>query len=87
LIRGGQRLFDHCHEKPRFGGFVLRLLGVTNGHDEESTVMLQVEYDPQGAVEPVGDAVGAVSLRVQGDLERFKGLVELGQAGSRHNLR
>ena len=44
--------------------------------NDRSTVMLQVEYDPQGAVEPVGDAVGVVSLRVQGDLERFKGLVE-----------
>lgn len=43
---------------------------------DRSTVRLQVEYNPQGAVEPVGDALGVVSLRVQGDLERFKGLVE-----------
>ncbi|MEP6959424.1 MAG: SRPBCC family protein [Nitrospirota bacterium] len=44
--------------------------------NDRSTVMLQVEYDPQGVVEHVGDALGVVSLRVQGDLERFKGLVE-----------
>lgn len=44
--------------------------------NDRSTVRLQVEYNPQSVVEPVGDALGAVSLRVQGDLERFKGLVE-----------
>ena len=46
--------------------------------NDRSTVRPQVEYNPQGAVEPVGDAFGVVSLRVQGDLERFKGLVEKG---------
>jgi uncharacterized membrane protein len=44
--------------------------------NDRSTVMLQVEYGPQDAVEPVSDAVGVGSLRVQGDLERFKGLVD-----------
>ena len=44
--------------------------------DARSKVLLQLEYDPQGFVENVGDALGVVSLRVQGDLERFKGLVE-----------
>ena len=44
--------------------------------NDRSTVRLQVEYNPQGAFEHVGDALGVVSLRVQGDLERFKGLVE-----------
>ena len=42
----------------------------------QSKVMLQLEYDPQGVVDNVGDAFGVVSSRVQGDLERFKGLVE-----------
>ena len=41
-----------------------------------SKIMLQLEYDPQGFSENVGDAVGVVSSRVQGDLERFKELVE-----------
>lgn len=38
--------------------------------------MLQLEYDPQAFVENGGAALGAVSLRVQGDLERFKELIE-----------
>jgi len=33
--------------------------------NDRSTVRLQGEYNPQGAVEPVGDALGVVSLRVQ----------------------
>ena len=38
--------------------------------------MLQLKYEPQGFVENVGDAVGAVSMRVQGDLDRFKEFIE-----------
>jgi hypothetical protein len=38
--------------------------------------MLQLEYAPQGVVESVGDALGVVTLRVQGDLERFKEFIE-----------
>ena len=41
-----------------------------------SKIMLQVEYDPQGFAEHGGDALGVVSSRVQGDLERFKALIE-----------
>jgi uncharacterized membrane protein len=44
--------------------------------DSKSKVMLQMEYDPQGVVENVGDAVGVVSQRVLGDLERFKRYIE-----------
>jgi uncharacterized membrane protein len=39
-------------------------------------VMLQIEYEPEGAVETVGDWVGAVSGKVSGDLERFKEFIE-----------
>jgi hypothetical protein len=38
--------------------------------------MLQVDYDPEGVIESVGDAVGVVSARVKGDLERFKEFIE-----------
>ena len=38
--------------------------------------MLQLDYDPEGVVENVGDAVGVVSARVKGDLERFKEFIE-----------
>ena len=53
--------------------------GVVTFHrlsDDKSKVMLQLDYDPQGFVENLGDTLGIVSLRVQGDLERFKGFIE-----------
>ena len=53
--------------------------GVVTFHrlsDARSKVMLQLEYAPQGVAENVGDALGVVSLRVQGDLERFKVFIE-----------
>lgn len=39
-------------------------------------VTMKLNYDPQGAVEKVGDALGVVSARVSGDLKRFKEFVE-----------
>lgn len=53
--------------------------GVVTFHrlsDSKSKVMLQLEYDPDGFVENVGDTAGAVSQRVLGDLERFKRYIE-----------
>jgi uncharacterized membrane protein len=53
--------------------------GVVTFHklnDARTRVMLQIDYDPQGVVENVGDAVGFVSMRVKGDLQRFKDFVE-----------
>jgi uncharacterized membrane protein len=44
--------------------------------DAKSKIMLHMEYDPQGFVDNVGDALGVVSSRVQGDLERFKKFIE-----------
>ena len=41
-----------------------------------SKVMLQMEYDPETFIEKAGDAVGIVSQRVMGDLERFKDFIE-----------
>jgi hypothetical protein len=38
--------------------------------------MLQLEYDPEGIIENVGDTIGVVSSRVKGDLERFKEYIE-----------
>ena len=56
-----------------------RNAGVVTFHrlaDHKTRVMLQVEYDPDGMVENVGDAVGLVSSRVTRDLERFKDFIE-----------
>ncbi len=39
-------------------------------------VTLAMEYDPKGVVEKVGDLLGFVTRRVEGDLERFKRFVE-----------
>jgi uncharacterized membrane protein len=43
---------------------------------DRTRIMLQMEYDPEGVVENVGDFLGVASARVQGDLERFKSFVE-----------
>ena len=56
-----------------------RNAGVVTFHrlsPERTRVMLQMEYDPQGFVENVGDALGAAKLRIKGDLERFKQFIE-----------
>ena len=48
--------------------------GVVTFHrlsDSRTKVMLQLDYDPEGIVETVGDAAGVVSMRVKGDLLRF----------------
>ncbi|MGH7232636.1 MAG: SRPBCC family protein [Nitrospiraceae bacterium] len=53
--------------------------GVVTFHqlsNDTSKVMLQLDYDPKGFVENVGDAIGVVSQRVEGDLERFKDFIE-----------
>jgi uncharacterized membrane protein len=56
-----------------------RNAGVVTFHYMEpakTRVMLQMDYDPEGIVETVGDKLGFVSRRVEGDLERFKELIE-----------
>ena len=35
-----------------------------------------IDYDPEGIVENVGDTLGLVGRRVEGDLERFKIFIE-----------
>ncbi len=44
--------------------------------ERQTRVTLEVEYEPEGVVENVGDALGVVRRRVQGDLERFKEFIE-----------
>jgi uncharacterized membrane protein len=39
-------------------------------------VTLQMDYDPEGFSENVGDKLGFVTRRVEGDLERFKDFIE-----------
>jgi uncharacterized membrane protein len=39
-------------------------------------VTVHMTYDPEGIVENVGDALGFLSRRVEGDLQRFKDFLE-----------
>jgi uncharacterized membrane protein len=53
--------------------------GVVTFHridDNTTRLMLQMEFEPEGAVEKAGDALGFPERRVQGDLERFKEFIE-----------
>jgi uncharacterized membrane protein len=53
--------------------------GVVTFHrlgEGKTRVMLQMDYEPEGVAEKVGDALGLVERRVKGDLSRFKELIE-----------
>ncbi len=53
--------------------------GVVTFHalnDEETRVTLQMDFDPEGLAEQAADKLGVVSMRVKGDLERFKEFIE-----------
>jgi hypothetical protein len=39
-------------------------------------ILLKLNYDPEGALENMADALGLVSARVGGDLDRFKQFIE-----------
>jgi uncharacterized membrane protein len=44
--------------------------------DGKTKVTLMLDYDPQGAVEEIGDALGLVKRRVAKDMDRFKEFLE-----------
>ena len=44
--------------------------------DDRCRVSLQIDYEPQGVVETIGDWLGVMSRRTEGDLERFKKFIE-----------
>ncbi|MCF2528783.1 SRPBCC family protein [Yinghuangia soli] len=53
--------------------------GVVTFHrldDTHTKVMLQLDHDPEGMVENVGDKLGFVTRKVRGDLERFREFIE-----------
>ncbi len=45
-------------------------------NDSQTEVMTQIEFEPEGALESAGDALGMVERRTKGDLERFKAFIE-----------
>jgi uncharacterized membrane protein len=53
--------------------------GVVTFHhidDGITRVMLQLDIEPEGIVETVGDKLGVIERRAVGDLERFKEMIE-----------
>jgi uncharacterized membrane protein len=53
--------------------------GVVTFHridDDETRVMVQMDFVPEGVIEKLGAAIGSPDRRVKGDLERFKAMIE-----------
>ena len=56
-----------------------RHVGVVTFHrldDDRTRVMIQIDWEPSGAVEKAGAAVGADDRRVKADAQRFKEFIE-----------
>jgi uncharacterized membrane protein len=56
-----------------------RNAGVVTFHrldDSTTRVTLQMDVDPEGLVENIGDWAGVLDRRVEGDMERFKEFIE-----------
>ena len=51
----------------------MQIRRLDEGHPK---IMLQMQYDPEGAKESIGSFVGLDSRRVKGDLESFKDFIE-----------
>jgi uncharacterized membrane protein len=53
--------------------------GVVTFHrldDGKSRIMLQLEFEPEGALEKAGDKLGVIKTRAKNDLKRFKSFIE-----------
>ena len=53
--------------------------GVVTFHrlaENKTRIMLQMDFEPEGIVETVGDKLGFVTRRAEGDLKRFKTFIE-----------
>jgi uncharacterized membrane protein len=56
-----------------------RQAGVVTFHrigEDQTRVMLQMEYEPEGLTEKAGDKLNLVKHRIKGDLRRFKQYIE-----------
>ena len=49
---------------------------------DQTEVRLEIEYEPEGMAENVGDILGLVSARIFGDLVRFKEFIESRQSAT-----
>ena len=53
--------------------------GVVTFHrlgEGKSKIMLQLEFEPEGALEQAGDKLGVIKGKAKGDLKRFKAFIE-----------
>ncbi|HEV2767466.1 MAG TPA: SRPBCC family protein [Acidimicrobiales bacterium] len=67
-----QRIAWRAVDGPDQGGVV-----TFDAPDPDKTrILLELDYDPEGAIEEAGDKLGVVKRRVKGDLERFKDFIE-----------
>jgi uncharacterized membrane protein len=57
--------------RPNAGRVTFEPLG-----SDRTRVTVEIEFEPQGVKESIGDAIGVVDRRVKGDLERFKEFIE-----------
>ena len=60
-----------------------RNAGVVTFHrlsDDSTRIMLQLDYEPKTWSESLGDLLGFMSRRVEGDLQRFKEFIERRQS-------
>jgi uncharacterized membrane protein len=70
--RPDERIAWTSREGTRNGGVVtFHRLG-----DNETRVMLQLEFEPDDAAEKIGDVTGIVKSTVKSDLKRFKEFIE-----------
>ncbi len=56
-----------------------RNAGVVTFHhlaDQKTRVMLQMDYDTEDVVEDIGEVLGVIERRIEGDLKRFKEFIE-----------
>ncbi|MFF0549643.1 SRPBCC family protein [Streptomyces sp. NPDC004311] len=60
-------------------GSAVKQAGVVTFHrlaENKTKVMLQLDFDPDGIAENVGDKLGFVKRQITGDLKRFKDYIE-----------
>lgn len=67
-----QKIAWHSTAGPENGGAVF----FHPLNDSACKVTLHLSYEPEGAVESAGDALGFVSRQVEGDLQRFEKFLE-----------
>jgi uncharacterized membrane protein len=58
------------------GEFTAGIVSFSPLDSTKTRVTVQLQYEPRGITEKIGDMLGVVSRRVEGDLERFKNFIE-----------